>query len=161
VTTFTLIAATLGPYVYFFASACDKSKYHGPEDLDAYMFQINDVCYNITTVVFGVLFLLFLAVSMHMICTLKQIVPTLYSEYRVWLWLGSFSLSLPLFLRFFLDLLWTSDLDWHHWLVNDDHTERNTAYQLLYFIFTTYVPIVSQLASLMFGYIRKQQQEDN
>lgn len=78
-----------------------------------------------------------------MILSLRQVVPDLYTEYRFYLWAGSASLTLPLLLRFVLDLVWTYDSQWYGWVYSTDHQERSTTYNLVDFILTTYLPIVS------------------
>lgn len=90
-----------------------------------------------------------------MTCALKKNVPDLYMQYRLFLWGGSLSLSIPLLARFILDLLSNYDTNWYDWLYNAKHDDRVASYNLVSFLFTTYLPIVSQLTSLMFGAIRK------
>jgi len=111
--------------------------------------------YRCTTYIFGILFVIFSIVSLHLIFTLREQVPVLYSKYKVYLWAGSFSLTLPLLIRTILDSLYAADDAWTDWLNNDKHPKRSSNYLLIDFLFTTYIPIISQLASLIFGFIRK------
>jgi hypothetical protein len=53
---------------------------------------------------------------MHLIFTLREQVPVLYSKYKVYLWAGSFSLTLPLLIRTILDSLLAADEAWTDWL---------------------------------------------
>jgi len=78
-----------------------------------------------------------------MILTLKQFVPKLYEQYKVYLWAGSFSLTLPLLLRFVLDMLYNDDKNWRNWLFSDSKPNRDANYILIDFLFTTYIPIIS------------------
>ena len=86
---------------------------------------------------------MFSVVSVHLIYTLKQLVPTLYDQYKVYLWIGSLSLTLPLLLRTVLDWLYNEDLQWREWLFSDSHPDRQSNYTLIDFLFTTYIPIIS------------------
>jgi membrane protein DedA with SNARE-associated domain len=67
------------------------------------------------------------------------------------LWLAIILLTVPIILRAFLDAM--NNLNSWEKLV-----ERNevtiTTYNLVFFLFGSYIPIVSQTASLIFGFLR-------
>jgi hypothetical protein len=103
------ILAILSPYCFYFSSACMESNYSNYLDLQNYIDKINTPCYYITTAIFGVLFIVFTLISTIMILTLKSSAPAMYQQYAGWMWVGMASLTIPLFARFALDLLWASD----------------------------------------------------
>ncbi len=60
-------------------------------------------------------------------------------------------LTLPLVIRCVMDSL-------QSWKKYYNYTHRNTAlYNLIMFLVTTYLLILSQIASLVFGFVRSQQ----
>lgn len=61
-------------------------------------------------------------------------------------------LIVPLFLRCILDFMGT--LDWWHDIIYQS-TNSITAFNLCFFLFTTYIIVLSQTASLIFGVLRQ------
>lgn len=145
----------MAPYSKIIRDACNQSKYHDVLDLLAYIDVVTPQLFLTTEIIFAVLFVMFAIVSATTIVTLKRSVPLLYSQYRAFLIASSLSLTVPLALRFVLDVMYTKDQHWRHFLNNPDKKARFSLYSMLDFIVTTLVPIVSQLSTLVFGFIRK------
>jgi hypothetical protein len=141
--TALLCTSVVAPYCYFYVKGCDGQIYFNILHEPKYNEDIMKPSYDFTCIVFATLFILFSIVSVHMILTLKQLVPKLYDQYKVYLWSGSFTLTMPLLLRFVLDLLYNDDASWRKWLFSENHPNRDTDYVLLDFLFTTYIPILS------------------
>jgi hypothetical protein len=153
--TSLLMTCVVAPYSKIIRDACNQAKYHDVLDLLAYIDNVTPRLFLTTEVIFAVLFVVFAFVSATTILTLKELVPLLYSQYRAFLIASSLSLTVPLALRFVLDVMYTRDQHWRHFLLNPDNKTRFSIYSILDFIVTTLVPIVSQLSTLVFGFIRK------
>ena len=105
-----------------------------------------------TAVMFSILGVMFLVYGIGMNLSLKSFFPHFYMSFRCFLWTACLCLSIPLFLRFVIDALRAFSEDFESWYIDADHFYiTNTGFLVL----TTYVPILTQMSSLVFGYLRK------
>ena len=85
---------------------------------------------------------------------LKRYFPQFYKNYRCLLWAACFSLTIPLFLRALVNLSERVSAKFQAWFINPD----NVAYSwTLYLLLSTYIPIITQMSSLVFGFLRTRQ----
>ena len=109
-----------------------------------------------TAFMFSILGIMFLVYGVGMNLALKHYFPHFYISFRCFLWTACFCLAIPLFLRFFIDALRAFSPSFTEWYNSPDTNYiTNTAFLVL----TTYVPILTQMSSLVFGYLRKKQEE--
>ena len=103
---------------------------------------------------FTFLGLAFFYTGVTMNFSLKRYFPQFYMNYRCLLWAACFSLTIPLFLRALVNLSERESGKFQRWFVNPD----NEAYSLtVYLILSTYIPIITQMSSLVFGFLRTRQ----
>jgi hypothetical protein len=76
--TLLLCMLVVGPYCYFYAQGCNSRLYSTIYDEFNYNEKIGRPSYQFTCIVFGTIFVLFSFVSVHMILTLRHLVPKLY-----------------------------------------------------------------------------------
>ena len=110
--------------------------------------------YNIytTAFMFSILGFLFLTYGIGMNLALKNYFPHFYISFRCFLWTACFCLAIPLFLRFIIDALRAFSPGFAEWYYAPESMYlKNTSFLVL----TTYVPILTQMSSLVFGYLRK------
>ena len=107
-----------------------------------------------TSAMFCVLGIFFLIYGVSMNISLRKHFPGFYNRFWCFLWTASFCLTIPLFLRAFINGLLIISPKFFRWY-NDvnNFSQTNT----LYLVFTTYIPIMTQISSLTFGYLRKKQ----
>ena len=89
-----------------------------------------------------------------MLFRLKKHFKDFYGQFGCYLWTANILLAVPLMLRVISDILKVNN-DWQN-LLHDD-TLRIAIYNLIFFCLTTYLPIVSQITSLVFGFVRHKQ----
>jgi hypothetical protein len=77
-----------------------------------------------------------------------------YQEYHRILWISVSFLTIPPILRCFFDWLQTFP-NYYAWIHSG--SSSITTYNLLFFVFTTYILILSQGATLLFGLVRYRQ----
>ena len=105
-----------------------------------------------TQVVFTLLAVLFIVTGIILIRKLKQHFKRFYEEFRKLMLTATILLTVPLTFRALLDgikLVFPSIMVWV-----DGNLTRNAVYNFIFFLLTTYVPIMGQIMSLVFGYVR-------
>ena len=110
--------------------------------------------YYFTIGMFTFLGVAFFYTGLTMNFSLKRYFPQFYMNYRCILWATCFSLTIPLFLRAIVNLSATVSGKFQNWFVNPDHVAYSFT---LYLMFSTYIPIITQMSSLVFGFLRTKQ----
>ena len=108
-----------------------------------------------TLMCFTVLAVTFSVVGILLIRALKTNFPKFYIQYRHILIIATVLLAVPLFFRAVFDgikLCFPSFMNY----VDSNYT-RNALYNMIFFTLTTYLPILSQITSLVFGFLRHKQ----
>ena len=127
--------------VYFLARRCIS------ED-DSYLKSVTE---------FGVIFMFaclgiaFLICGVTMNIALKKYFPLFYGSHKCFLWLATISLSVPLFSRAVIDLAYNESKQFEDFYAKEFIVANN-----LFLIVSTYIPIMTSMSSLIFGYLRKQ-----
>ena len=107
---------------------------------------------NVATGMFVILGVTFFTVGVAMNLSLKWHFPNFYTQYRCLLWLATILLTCPLFIRAVKDHLYYHNEAFGVYF--DDHfVIDNTVYALL----STVLPITTQTCSLIFGFMRQQE----
>ena len=107
-----------------------------------------------TSLVFCILGIAFYITSITMNSSLKKYFPHFYNSFKCFLWAACVFLTIPLFLRAIIDMLKTTSTEFSKWYNDlDNFAWTNTCYLVV----STYIPIVTQMSSLIFGYLRKRQ----
>ena len=89
-----------------------------------------------------------------MLYRLKKYFPEFYNQFGCTLWFATCVLSFPLAFRAIFNALNYWDAYWDYW---GENKYREAGYNFLLFFFGTYVPILAQISSLIFGFIRQKQ----
>lgn len=85
---------------------------------------------------------------------LKENFREFYDVYRKLLWAATLVLTIPLPLRTLFDLL--KEWEWWNTLTNTGDGAVSV-YNFFFFLFTTYLPIIFQVSTLVFGFVRNKQ----
>ena len=104
------------------------------------------------TIMFLILGVGFLIAGVTMLLSLKSHFPNFYYSHRCFLWLACLLLTFPLFLRSGINLAQDISENFRNWFINSDHWMISNT---LYLILSTYIPLLSQVGSLIFGFLRK------
>ena len=94
-----------------------------------------------------------------MLIRLKNHQKQLYFKFKCWLWTSLILLTLPLTFR---SLFLLFDETWsqlNNWLLNSEKPIHETIYNSVFLITTTWLPLIMQNASLVFGLVRQKQSE--
>ena len=106
----------------------------------------------LTLIFYGVLGFAFMVTGISMNISLQRYFKHFYNMFSYFLWIACFFLTVPLFVRVAMNILLLHVPKFKAWYLNwNNFTFTNT----FYLIFTTYIPIVTQMSSLVFGYLRK------
>ena len=96
----------------------------------------------------------FFCVGVIMNLALKKYFPNFYDNFSCVLWLACLLLTLPLLFRAIINFSLNRSTSFSNWW-----SSNFVATQTIYLILTTYIPIVSQMSSLIFGYLRNKQEK--
>ena len=100
--------------------------------------------------------LAFLYAGTFMNFSLRKYVPVFYKSFRKQLWIACYLLSVPLFFRAIIMAASTLSGPFKSWYYNPyNYWFTTNLVQLL----TTYMLIFSQVSSLVFGYLKRQQNQ--
>ena len=135
----TATSAYVFMFTFYTTRACFKDPDLGP---------IN----NVSTAMFVILGVTFFTVGVAMNLSLKWHFPEFYKQYKCLLWLATILLTCPLFIRASKDFLYVhNDAFANYWDIH--FVMDNTVYALL----STVLPIITQTCSLIFGFMRQQE----
>ena len=96
----------------------------------------------------------FFTVGCIMLCKLKLYFKDFYKDFGFQLWVVNICLTSPLFIRGIIDLLMTKDAFAEYWQRNYYLT---ASYNMMIITLATYLPMVTQISSLIFGFFRHKQ----
>lgn len=105
----------------------------------------------LTTVTYCILGISFFIAGVAMNLSLKRYFQHFYEMFSCFLWIACICLTVPLFLRAGINGLRTQPKFEAWWSNYENFAATNT----LFLVFTTYIPILTQMSSLVFGYLRK------
>ena len=91
-----------------------------------------------------------------MLTRLKRYYKGFYKEYGCYLWAANILLTFPLTFRAIFDALRLSD-SWSDYWFKGSNYYKSVFYNVILFIFATYIPMIMQIASLIFGFVRNKQ----
>lgn len=113
----------------------------------------DDISDNVSSTMFAILGLVFFICGLIMNMSLKSSFPQFYDSYHWFLWIACFCLSVPLLLRSI-----TNELYAHSQTFNEWYTDQFVFANTTFLIVTTYIPILTSVFSLVFGFLRKRQE---
>ena len=101
---------------------------------------------------YGILGIAFFTAGISMNLALKRHFPIFYISHCCTLWTATILLTAPLFFRSSVDLLENISPSFESWYDSEEGFIFNiTGYVAL----STYIPIITQMGSLVFGYLRR------
>ena len=101
---------------------------------------------------FMILAFVFIVLGIVLLTKLKRHFSKFYEEHRCLMITATILLTVPLTFRAVFDGIKVVSPKFMDW-VNEDY-ERNALYNFFFFILTTYLPIMGQIMSLVFGFVR-------
>ena len=137
-------------FIFFFYGCL-----HRFDDEDKYKDKVYSNLEEFTSWTFMVLALLFVVLGFVLLTKLKRHVPAFYGEHRCLMIWATILLTVPLTFRAVFDFIKLVKPEFLTW-VDEDYT-RNALYNFFFFLLTTYLPIMGQIMSLVFGFVRHQQ----
>lgn len=91
-----------------------------------------------------------LVTGIVMICVLRLNFQVYYNEFKCILWLAAIGMAVPMFFRGVINLMVLESSSFETWYY--DHISfANT----LFVVLSTFIPIVAQMFSLIFGFTRR------
>ena len=118
-------------------------------DFDEELVLVEDRMIDDTTIVFSILASTLLIVGICLLVRIKKNFPELHKGYRCYLWSALIALTIPLTLRSIIDALCK-----HYW---PDDNFKIALYNDIFSLLTDFLPVVCQVASLIFGFVRNKQ----
>ena len=91
-----------------------------------------------------------------MLNRLRRYYKGFYKQFGCYLWMANVLLTFPLTFRAMFDGLRFSD-NWFYYWIGSENYYRLTGYNILLFTFGTYIPMLMQIGSLIFGFVRHKQ----
>lgn len=91
-----------------------------------------------------------------MLTRLKRYYKGFYKEYGCYLWTANVLLTFPLTFRAIFDALRQSS-NWYDFWFDGNNYYKLGIYNVILFLFGTYIPMIMQIASLIFGFVRNKQ----
>ena len=102
-----------------------------------------------TTTVFTILAFTLLIVGIYLLIRIRKNFPELHKGYRCYLWSALFALTIPLTLRSIIDTALAN-----YWPYDDFQI---ALYNDIFSLLTDFLPVICQVASLIFGFVRNKQ----
>jgi len=102
---------------------------------------------------FTLLGVIFFTVGFFMLRSLKMYFKDFYKEFGCQLWLANVLLTFPLTFRAIFDAAMLNDAFNYFWL-GESNYYKIAIYNMILITFATYIPMVMQIASLIFGFVR-------
>mgnify|MGYP003884432575 CR=1 FL=1 len=105
-------------------------------------------------VMFIILAVIFFTVGCLMIFRLKRYYRDFYMEFGCQLWTANILMTIPLCFRALFDGLRFNEAWWGYWWGDYLNYYKTATYNVGLFVFATYIPMLMQIFSLIFGFMR-------
>ena len=156
-----LATMVIGEYAYFYHKACwNNDAYLANEDENGISSEYENQVFvplgNMIWINFVILAVILFCVGTFMLRRLRLYFRDFFEEYGRSLWIANVLLSLPLCFRGGLDALRMSSA-WDDFWFNHTNYYRLACYNMVLCTLGTYVPIMTQTSSLIFGLVRNKQ----
>ena len=123
------------------------------DNFDEYINAVEIPLGKLIWILFTILAIIFFAVGCFMLRRIRLYFKGFYKEFGCQLWTANVLLTLPLTFRAIFDAL-RYDSAWENYWILSENYYRLCGYNLLLFTFGTYIPMMMQIASLIFGFVR-------
>ena len=152
----TIAVILIGFYAYFYRKACYNNEFYTLNS-DNYELWINEVLEplgRLIWITFVTLAIVFFCVGTFMLERLRLYFKDFFKQFGLNLWIANVLLTLPLTFRAVFDAL-KSNQAWNdYWYAN---YYSLAWYNILIFTVGTYIPMLTQISSLIFGFVRNKQ----
>lgn len=142
-------------YTYFYHKVCSNLDYY-MENPDEYTEKIDRPLGQMIWITFVVLAIILFCVGTFMLRRLRVYFKGFFVEYGRSLWVANVLLSLPLCFRAILDAM-RADSAWSEFWFSNNNNYRLGIYNFLIFFIASYIPVLTQTSSLIFGLVRNKQ----
>ena len=137
-------------YCYYYSEVCVHRDYYN-QHYDQWLENIDDPLIRMIWITFLILSVIFFGVGCFMLLRLRRYFRDFYEQFGFRLWVANIFLTLPLTFRGIFDAL-KSNKSWNSFWESDEYTMAT--YNVLIMTFSTYLPMVLQISSLIFGFVR-------
>ena len=140
-------------YLFYYIKACKDQKYFS-ESVEHYQEFMDNVFTPLSKfiwITFFVLGIIFFMVGCSMLNRLRIYFKDFFEKFGGMLWFANIMLTLPLSFRAVFDALYHNET-WSKFWNENYYTVAN--YNALLFFFGSYVPMLMQIFSLVFGFVR-------
>ena len=135
----------------FYFTKCYKNADHYYAVFDDFDRDVYEPLVRLQWIGFTVLAILFFTVGCIMLNRLRIYFKGFFKDYGCYLWIANVLLTIPLIIRAIFDALLFDD-DWlAYWLNGAD---KVAIYNLIFLTLVNYVPMLLQISSLIFGFVR-------
>ena len=107
-------------------------------------------------ILFTILAVIFFTVGCIMLQRLRHYFKDFYRQFGCSLWVANVVLTIPLTFRAIFDAL-SMDDSWYNYWIGEGNYYRLAGYNMLLFTFGTYIPMLTQISTLIFGFVRQKQ----
>ena len=123
-----------------------------------YTNEVEDPLKKMIWIMFMLLAILFFTVGVLMLRRLRLYYKGFFKEFGCSLWVANVMLTLPLCFRAVFDWLYFDKAWINYWFSDEDENfYKESMYNLMVFTFGTYIPMLMQIFSLIFGFVRQKQ----
>ena len=119
-----------------------------------YLSEVIEPLGRMIWITFVSLAIVFFCVGTFMLRRLRLYFKDFFKEFGASLWIANVLLTLPLTFRAVFDALKSNEAWSDYWSANYYSTG---CYNILIFTFGTYIPMLTQISSLIFGFVRNKQ----
>lgn len=135
----------------FFFTKCYHNADHYYDEIDDYDSEIYRPLVRLQWIGFTVLAILFFTVGCIMLNRLRVYFKGFFKDYGCYLWVANILLTIPLTIRATFDALLFDD-DWLEYWFSGDY--KLALYNLTFLTLANYMPMLLQISSLIFGFVR-------
>ena len=140
-------------YSFFYEKACSRSDYYASH-FSKYQAEVKDEVSEMIWVLFLLLAIIFFTVGCIMINRLRTYYKDFYKDFARQLWSANILMTVPLTFRAVMNAL-TLDEAWENiWFGDDSNYYYWATYNVGFFFIATYIPMLTQIFSLIFGFMR-------
>ena len=149
-------------YSFYYHKVCSNQEYYSDDPTvypnpSRYELEILDPLKKLLWILFLCLMVIFFTVGCIMLRKLRQYYKGFFKEFGCYLWTANILLTLPLSIRAIVDGLTLVPAWQNYWFPPgdpDDAGYKASIYNVTIFLLATYIPMLMQIFTLIFGFMR-------
>ena len=153
----TIALFIIASYWYFYHKACVNNEFYTLNETNyaLYNTEVGEPLGKMIWITFVVLAVILFCVGTIMLRKLRLYYRGFFSMFGRHLWIANILLTLPLTFRAVIDALRLNPTWTAYWFEGNYY--RLAIYNMLVFTLCTYIPMLTQISSLIFGFVRNKQ----